>query len=291
MALAWTTKQLDIGPSQVCYYRRGSGEPLLLLHGWPFSGLTFRTLLPQLVSRFDCIAVDLPGAGDTVTSARTRFEFPEQARSVLKFMRQLDIERFSILAHDTGATLARLIALEAPMRVRRMVLLNTEIPGHRPPWIPFYQRVLQLRVSRYLMQRAMAVPSLVRSSMVFGGCFADEARLSGEFHRLFVEPLIHDSARVLGYARYIRGFDWQVLDGLRERHRSIFQPTLFVWGEDDPTFPIARGREMAGQLPGCRGFIAVRNAKLLVHEERPDLVARFAREFLLEGAMPAGSSE
>ena len=55
-------------------------------------------------------------------------DFQHHADRLLIWADQLQIDRFSILAHDTGATIARLVAAQQTDRVDRLVLLNTQIP-------------------------------------------------------------------------------------------------------------------------------------------------------------------
>jgi pimeloyl-ACP methyl ester carboxylesterase len=59
--------------ADIAYREIGSGPPLVLLHGWPLSGLTYRQLIPYLAGRFTCYAVDLPGGarrvGETTTTS------------------------------------------------------------------------------------------------------------------------------------------------------------------------------------------------------------------------------
>src|SRR4051794_31384913 len=47
------------------YWREGRGPTLLLLHGWPEFCRTWRRLIPLLAARFDLIAPDFRGFGDT----------------------------------------------------------------------------------------------------------------------------------------------------------------------------------------------------------------------------------
>ncbi len=50
------------------------------------------------------------------------------------------------------------------------------------------------------------------------------------------------TARMKGIIRYLRGIDWQLVDGLATEHARIASEVLFIWGVDDPTFPIDRAR-------------------------------------------------
>ena len=72
------------------------------------------------------------------------------------------------------------------------------------------------------------------------------------------------------------------LDEFRELHARLTLPTLFVWGADDPTFPEPQAREMARQFPNVVAFHRVKSSKLLVHEERPQDVARHIEGFLTQ---------
>jgi haloalkane dehalogenase len=258
----------------------GQGPALVLLHGFPLHGFTFRKLLPTLAATHTCYVVDLLGAGESRWSAQTDFSFPAQARAVSRALRTLAVERYALLAHDTGASVARHLALLDAQLVERLVLINTEVPGHRPPWIPLYGKLLALPGSSWLFQALLRSPAYLRSSAGFGGCFVNPSLIDGEFREHCIQPLVSSRRRVVGYSRYLCGFDWKENDALAERHASIQAPVLFVWGAEDPTFPEPFGRKLARQFPNCAGFCVVPDAKLLPHEERPEDVLRYVDSFL-----------
>ena len=271
----------DVGSAQIAWRSAGRGEPLLLVHGWPFSSFSFRRVLPRLAEHFTCFLPDTPGLGESVWRDDADFLFAAQAERLRAFAAALGLARYSVLAFDTGATIARQLALIDPARVRRLVLLNTEIPGHRPPWIPLFQRSVGLPGSRASMRVLLRSRRLRRSGLGFGGCFFDRRRIDdAEFLAGTVAPLLASDRRLEGAQRYLAGIDWGLVDGLARRHAEIAAPVLFVWGEDDPTFPIERARAMTAQLRDCRGLVAIPRARLLAHEERPDAVAGAALPFL-----------
>jgi haloalkane dehalogenase len=258
----------------------GQGPALVFLHGFPLHGFTFRQLLPELSSRHTCYVIDLLGAGESRWSNQTDFSFPAQARAVRHVLRALGVGKYALLAHDTGASVARHLALLDAERVTRLVLINTEVPGHRPPWIPLYGKLLALPGSSWVFQTLLRSRAYLRSSAGFGGCFVNRSLIDGEFRQHFIDPLLCSRRRVVGYGRYLCGFDWHENDALAERHASIGAPVLFVWGADDRTFPEPFGRKLAKQFPNCVGFQVVPGAKLLPHEERPDAVLQHVIPFL-----------
>jgi pimeloyl-ACP methyl ester carboxylesterase len=234
---------------------------------------------PGLCARFTCYIPDLPGAGDTVCSKETDYNFKGQALTLKAFADALGLASYSVLAQDTGATIARRLAIIDPARVTKLVLLSTEIPGHRPPWIPLFQKISNPNAT-FALRALLKLKAFRHSSAGFGGCFHDASLIEGEFFQLFIEPLIGSPARASGQTRYLLGIDWEVVDGLRTEHAKITAPVVLVWGEDDPVFPVALARDMARQLPNCKRFVTIPKAKLMLQEEHPKTVADIALKFL-----------
>ena len=273
-------ERVDAGDAVVACRRFGSGPALLFVHGFPLHGFTWRKVLPQLAREFTCIVVDLPGLGDSEWSERTDFEFTGHAQRLKRVIDRLGVGRYRTIAQDTGATVARCLALIDGARMDGLVMLNTEIPGHRPPWIVEYQWLMRVPGTPAFFRQLLRSSWYLRSPMGFGGCFRDLDLIDGEFRSAFVEPFIQSARRTDGLKRYLVGLHWPIVDALRTRHAEIRMPVLLVWGEDDPTFPVPLAREMTRQIPDCRGFVTVPGTKLLLHEERPDEVCRAIVPFL-----------
>ncbi len=72
-------------------------------------------------------------------------------------------------------------ALQAGSRIASLVLTNTEIPGHRPPYIEMFQTVTKLLGSARLLQQMLRSRTYIRSAMGFGGCFTDKSLLDSDF--------------------------------------------------------------------------------------------------------------
>jgi pimeloyl-ACP methyl ester carboxylesterase len=269
---AAAVQHADVGTAEIAYRRFGAGPPLLLIHGWPLSGFTWRHCIDRLARERTCIVTDTPGAGDTRWHPDHAFEFRSQAEAYARFLDALGLGELDVIAQDTGATIARELALIVGPRVRRLVMIGTEIPGHRPPWIRTFQRAARLPGATASFRTLLRSRAFLRSSLGFGNCFANLELLAGEFHDAFVQPLIDTRERLVGQLRYLRGIDWRMVDSFATRHREIAARVSLVWGADDPTFPLERARPMVDQFARCDGLTAIAGAKLLVHEEKPDEV-------------------
>ncbi len=270
--------QTKIGDATVQWRRIGSGPDLVFLPGFPLSGHTWDGVTSRLADRFRCHAFDLIGLGRSSSRNHDDYGSPGQGRVFQQLIRELGIERYGLIGNDTGGWIARELALLDVDRVSHLVLTNTEVPGHRPPWIPLYQAMTGLPGFGAVLGQLLKSRAYCRSAMAFGGVFHDLSRIDGEFRRLHIERLVRSPEAIEGARIFLNRMKFARLDEFRELHGKLRMPTLFLWGEDDPTFPAARGREMAKQFPNVAGFETFPNAKLFFYEEHPELVAgRIAR--------------
>ena len=124
---------VDVGHSRLAYRRVGRGPDLLLVHGWPLTMATYRRLLPTLAEQFTCHLVDLPGAGFTEISERTPISMHDHCDTLERAIEVIGLDRYALLAHDSGGFFARAVAARHGDRVTGIVLGNTETPGSKLP--------------------------------------------------------------------------------------------------------------------------------------------------------------
>jgi pimeloyl-ACP methyl ester carboxylesterase len=132
------------GDARIHYVRQGSGEPVILLHGWPGFWYDWRRVLPMLADEADAIAPDLRGFGGSDAPALPPEEGSNplvMAGDIVALMDHLGVERAVIVAHDVGATVAQALARGAPERLRALVLLN-------PPYLGIGTRRYEYRFQR-----------------------------------------------------------------------------------------------------------------------------------------------
>jgi haloalkane dehalogenase len=270
----------QVGAAAVHWRREGSGPAIVFLHGFPLTGQTWEPIVRRLRDRFTCYTPDLIGLGESHSSADEDYSSQGQARAVKRTLAQLGVTSYALVGNDTGGWIARELALIDQPLMTRLVLTNTEIPFHRPPWIPMYQALAHVPGYGRVMRLLLRSRTLRRSPLVFGGCFHDLRHLDGEFHTRFVEPLLTSDARIAEALRFLRQMKFKRLDEFHRLHRELMLPTLFIWAANDPTFPAARARRMVEQFANPAGFHEVQNAKLFGYEEQPEEVTRLIGTFL-----------
>jgi haloacetate dehalogenase len=121
-------RRVDAGEAAIFIRRKGSGPPLLLLHGFPETHLMWHRIAPELARDFTVICADLRGYGasDKPASAPDHGPFGKtaMARDMVAVMERLGFARFSVAGHDRGGRVAYRLALDHPERVQRVALLD-----------------------------------------------------------------------------------------------------------------------------------------------------------------------
>jgi len=202
------------------------------------------------------------------------------ARAVQRVADALGLPEYALVAHDTGATVARVLAASDVKRVRGLVLANTEVPGHRPPWIPEYRVSAALPGAAHVWKKTLGRRAFRTSAMGFGGCFWDASLIERELLPVHLQPLLDSTRAIQGILNYLRGIEWSVVDALGEVHQRIAAPVQLVWGGDDVTFPLAEAQRMLPSFRNCAGLHVIKDARFLAHEERPKEFCDAAVPFL-----------
>lgn len=267
--LSAPVERVHIG-TEISYRRFGSGPAVVLVHGWPLNGATYRGLIPLLSSHYTCYVPDLPGAGQTPWDPRTRDVFRDWGPLLARFVEALGLSQVALIGHDSGGALARVAAAELGERVKLLALIDTEVPDHTPLLITAYTWLLRMPGATRLVGQLMRYGWYRRSALGFGSCFRDPHHLDGEFHRACIEPLLANPGAMV---RTFLHFDGKMVHSLSALHRRIKAPTVLIWGENDPFFPAERARAMGAEFSDLRGFHLLPGQSLFVQDEAPELVA------------------
>ncbi|WP_342661422.1 Fluoroacetate dehalogenase (plasmid) [Rhodococcus ruber] len=119
---------VDTGAAQINTLVGGSGDPLLLLHGYPESHLMWRKVVAPLAERFTVVATDLRGYGESSAPATDPehrvYSKRATAQDQLTVMGSLGFREFAVAGHDRGARVAHRMLLDAPERVTRAAVLD-----------------------------------------------------------------------------------------------------------------------------------------------------------------------
>lgn len=257
------------------YYvvEEGTGEPLVLFHGFTGSHENWRPFLSVFGQHYRTIAIDLPGHGLTDAPEEiSRYSFTRVAEDMVHLLAQLGVSNAHWLGYSMGGRLALFIAVHNLQLVRTLV-----IESGSPGLDDFVERENRRQLDEALAARieTEGIPAFVRHWEHLP-LFASQLRLPQDvLHTLRAQRLNNSSQ---GLANSLRGMGTGTQTPLWDELREVHKPVLLIAGEMDEKF-VAINRHMASQLPAAE-FIVVPDAGHTVHLERPDKFAGIVLEFL-----------
>lgn len=217
-------------------------------------------------SGIETITFDAPGTGESA-SWRWPRRMPGLARTVEHLLDALGLRTVDLLGVSFGGALAQQLTIQAPDRVRRLVLAAT-LPGlGGVPGDPRALRVLATPRRYYSPDYFARV-----APVLYGGRIRrDPDLLRQQAYARFTRP-----PSVRGYLHQLYAVQgWTSLPWLRR----IRQPTLVLAGDDDPIVPLLNGRILARLIPRATLRVLAGGGHLFLLEEAEES-ARLVADFL-----------
>ena len=124
-------EKTNVNGIELAYERRGSGTPLLLVHGFPLDHHLWDEVVPLLENTFDLIIPDLRGFGESSTVDSTNL-LDDYASDLAGLLDQLGIQQAAIAGHSMGGYIALAFARLYPERVRGLGLVASQVLADTP---------------------------------------------------------------------------------------------------------------------------------------------------------------
>ena len=144
-----------VDAARIHYSSRGSGEPLLLIHGLGSSGADWAFQIPSLAPRFRMITPDLPGCGRSPALAAAP-SIAELARALWTLLDDLQIDTAHIAGFSLGGAVALEMALQRPCSVPKLGLINSLATYRIDHWRKWCEARMSIALVRGLGMRTMA---------------------------------------------------------------------------------------------------------------------------------------
>jgi pimeloyl-ACP methyl ester carboxylesterase len=260
-----------VGGQLVHVEQAGTGEAVVLLHGFGASSYSWRQVMPGLAAAHRVVAIDLNGFGYTERpKQRARYTREAQAKLVLDTLDALGISRAHFVGHSYGGGLTLFLAQTHPERFRTMVLVDSSAPTYANDR---RSRAAALRPLTGLFVRASALrPSVVRKGLLRS--FYDDSLVTPELVQAYSDRL-----RIEGATDAFYGLTAPAPAGETVVLETIAVPALVVWGAHDEVIASEVGRRAAARLPHAE-FVLFEKSGHLPMEEEPEAFLRAVLPFL-----------
>ena len=227
----------------------GLGPPVLAIHGLGGTKGSFLPTLDALSDHFRVVAVDLPGFGDSDKPIGAPYDPRFLATAMLDLLDALELDRAALIGNSLGGRVALEVALRAPERVDRLVLLAPSLAWRRPRrWAPAL-RLVRPELGLVQLAPRPVVDAVVRR-VIPGAEDGWTAAGVDEFLRAYLTPA--GRAAFYAAARQIYLETPHGENGFWTRLRGMEPDSLFVWGRRDTLVPIAFARHVAAALPAAQ---------------------------------------
>ena len=120
-----TEKTLTIDDLRFSYLDGGSGEIILMIHGFGANKDSWNRFARYLTDSFRVIAIDLPGHGESTSSDEWKYDIESQVKRLSTFIDRIGIDLFHIIGSSMGGVIAIYYAHQNPERTITLGLMNS----------------------------------------------------------------------------------------------------------------------------------------------------------------------
>lgn len=275
---------VEANGAKLHHARIGAGPPLVLLHGWPEFWLTWQPVMERLADRFELIAPDLRGFGDSPRAdgpPSDRVGPEVHAADLVALLDHLGLSRVGLVGHDVGAYVAQALARAQPERLSRLFFFDCPHPGIGPRWAApehlkeiWYQSFHQKPWAAQLIGSSREACRIYFGAMLRHWAAGNPAAFEGEVLEAWVDNFLKPG-NLQG------GFDWYVsanaarlaaMRGEVPRLPPIGIPTRVRWGALDPVLKV-EWADRLGETFTELDVVPLEGLGHFPHREDPDRAA------------------
>jgi pimeloyl-ACP methyl ester carboxylesterase len=263
---------------------RGSGDPILFIHGIPTSNQLWTGIIERLSGQFACFTLDLPGLGSEASKSCPLGQLNKIAKEIDALRVEAGIKSWNVVGHDAGSAIAVLYTRLFSQYVNRLSLLA---PALFPELRPFYLfEILRKPVLGELL--APCINALIWRLAMHRACQGEDGNgdsVVSTFRAPFTGPL--------GAWHMMRVLRWgkpsEVLAEMPSILPQLRTPTLIFHGAHDPAIPEAFARRASALIPDAK--LLMLDAGHFIPLNRPEMVAHSLRQFFeSRPVLPAAAS-
>ncbi len=246
---------------------KGKNRHIVFIHGLGSAADRWMKIPERLSSDFHCVAIDLPGFGESDKPEKIEYTINRFTQFVISFQKEISIfgGKTSLIGHSLGGYIASEIAIQNQNQVKQLVLVDSSGMLNRPT--PILEEYLQASKNpsennvRKAFEKMVADPSRIPSQLVDG--FIRRINMPNAKHAF--QSTLDNSARTqIG------------IDRLRMIKST---PTLIIWGSQDKVIPIEHSRFFLDGIANSRLEI-INDAGHAPFAEKPEQFSEILGNFL-----------
>lgn len=213
--------------SKLHYIRKGTGQnKILLIHGNVASANWWGPTMDSLQDKYDCIAVDLRGYGQSVAGSKT-VTIALHAQDIMETLEDMKFYPFVVVGHSLGGAVAMELAKTYPDRINKLVLVDSaQLQG-----LGDYDCAA--------LEPIVANPSLLKMAL--------QATFFQPMPVQLADVLMEDCVRAKD--AFIPNTKALMQTNYTSDVPKFFKPVLVIRGEQDKVIPLVEAEKIAAAYP------------------------------------------
>lgn len=193
----------------IYYTKEGTGDSILLLHGWGCDSSTLNVIKNNLINKHTCYSVDLCGFGKSQPPLYS-FDTVNYAKIIFKLLCKLNLQHTIIIGHSFGGRVAIVMSALYPNLVTKLILIGSA--GIRINKLSTY-----LKVRRYKLKKFLVKFKLLNENSLKNSGSTDFNAVNAQMKETFIKVVNQDLSK---YAKLISC------------------DTLLIYGRNDTATPL-----------------------------------------------------
>lgn len=261
----WT----QVDGHKVRYLESGKGirNHILFIHGLGSAADRWMKI-PETLSDYHTIAVDLPGFGESDKPANMAYTIEEFRKFIVSFLKDISIndEKTTIVGHSLGGYIASEVAIQNQDYLNQLVLIDSSGMLNEPT--PILKEYLNAAIN----------PTKENVRKTFEKMVADPKRVPSQLVEGFIRRINMPNAKEAFKSTLTNSATTQIgLDRLRLINKI---QTLILWGVDDKVIPLEHSKIFKEKIPDSQLEI-IDDAGHAPFAEKPDQVCKILKDFLV----------
>jgi len=261
---------------KVHYVEKGSGKPIILIHGFLYHTVMWKKNIDALAEKFKVYAIDLWGWGYSERLKKMEYSFELYGKQVTGFMDALNIKKATLAGQSMGGGISVYVAAHYPERVDRLILVD-------PAVIPYPMTTIgKIYQFPFVGEFLNAIPgNALMENNIKSIWFYDKNKVTEEYTKEVLQPFCIKGS----YAGSMYILRNVLKEPYVEREANLLakmnKPTLIIHGREDKAIPLDRSRTLNQLWKGSK-LVIFEKAGHSPHEEYPERFNKVAVGFLSE---------
>jgi pimeloyl-ACP methyl ester carboxylesterase len=236
---------ISVDGMQVHYRDEGNpldSLPLVLIHGTGASLHTFDAWTEQLKTKKRILRMDIPGFGLTGPFPHKNYSIDSYATFINSFLKAKNIEKCVIGGNSLGGQIAWNFTVKYPQKIEKLILIDAAGYPFESESVPVAFKIAKTPVVNQLLT-FLTPRFMVKKSVE--DVYADKTKITPELVDRYFDLTLRKGNRQALVDRMMMENQTPNIDKIK----TIQQPTLVLWGDQDFLIPVSNAHRFHEELP------------------------------------------